>query len=209
MAQTPKLNLEKPIVGGDVNAWGALLNANFDKLDEANVLTVDTAGEGYFFGGFVYPASNVNSTIVAGGGQIIVMQFVLPFRANFNRAVTRLKTVGGAGTKYGVALYNAAKELIVESGALDANTLAINNTTIALTRLEPGVYWFAQTSDSITANCTAFNQGEAINMLTNLDTARQGRATTTAPTPGTFPATLGAIVTTTARNPVVTLFGLE
>ncbi len=33
MAQTPNLLLDKPTVGGDVNAWGALLNANFDKLD--------------------------------------------------------------------------------------------------------------------------------------------------------------------------------
>lgn len=180
------------------------------KIVSPSLATVDTAGEGYFFGGHVYPQVTTGSNPVVNGiDQVQTLQFVLPYRVTFNRVVTRVKVVGGAGKLYGVALYNAAKELIVESGALDANTIAINNTTIDLTLLEPGVYWFAQTSDSTSTACTTFNESEVLTITAAIDTPRQGPATNTAPAPGTFPATLGPTLGGTVRFPVVALFGRE
>ncbi|KKK57909.1 hypothetical protein LCGC14_1802000 [marine sediment metagenome] len=176
----------------------------------ATVATVGTVGEGHFFGGIALGARTTGAGVLVGVvDRVQVLQFVLPFRASFNRVVTRLLTAGGAGKLYGVALYDVDKNLIVESGALDANAVATNNTTITLTQLEPGIYWFAHTSDSATTKCTAFDLVQLPSLLTGIDSPRMGLAANAASTPGTFPATLGAINGAVVVNPVVSLFGLE
>ena len=150
-----------------------------------------------------------NALVVSAVDKVMATQFVLPFRTTFNRVSTRLAVQGGAGKKYGVALYNVAEELIVESGALDANTIQTNETTLTLTTLEPGVYWFAQTADTSTVQMIGLKTTGLSTALRLLTSPRMGNTNNTAPAPGTFPATLGGVTNANPRDPIASIFTRE
>lgn len=154
------------------------------------VATVDTAGEGWFFGAVVhmYPQF-ANGGIFSGIEQTNTWQFVLPFRASVKTIVTEVTSGGGAGKKYGVGLYDVTKNLILETGALDGNTVQINVTTITQVILEPGIYWYAVTGDSTSIQLKRFDPENTL--LHGIATPRQGTATNGSA--GVLPATLGTI----------------
>ena len=153
-------------------------------------------------------SGSANAVVSAVIDRIGLFQFVLPFRATFNRIGTKVKTGGGAGKKYGVALFDKDLNLVVETGALDANTAQVNITTVALTTVEPGVYYLGQTSDSTSTQCSAVQIGEHGSILAGLATKRRGHSTTSAPSPGTFPSTI-TLDTDSGFNPTIAIFARE
>ncbi len=171
----------------------------------ATVATVDTAGEGLFYAVTIHaPRPGVNT--VGTIDQVRVHQFVLPFRATINRIMTEVTTGGGAGKKYGVGLYDVAKNLLVETGALDANTVQANETTVTQITFEPGVYWIASTSDSASTQLRIANSETVFKHL--MTTVRMGTAANAAGSPGVLPSTLGAI-STGQKEPPLCAFYLE
>lgn len=154
------------------------------------VATVATAGEGYFFGYTIAAPVKAVGTLVAAVDRVMAYQFVLPFRAIINRILTEVTTVGGAGKLYSVGLYDSSKNLLVHTGALDANTVQKNETSVTLITLEPGIYWFAQTADTTTVQARATTTD--VSFPASATTVRHGRAANASST-GVLPATLGAV----------------
>lgn len=171
--------------------------------------SVDTAGEGYFFAVFINSIAAATQVLV-NTEEVRATQFVLPFRATSNRIVTEVTTTGGSGKKYGVGLYNAdGTTLLTETGALDANSATTNITTITQITFEPGVYWFAWTSDSTTVKL----RGAATNwgglMLDSLTTKRSVVAGNSPSPAGVLPSSLGTTTTESATVPPFAVFTLE
>ena len=172
----------------------------------ATVASVDTAGQGYFFGYSVYTMAGSTGPLVNTIDKLRVFSFVLPFRAVVGNIATEVTTGGGPGKKYGVGLYDTNKNLILETGALDANTTQVNSTSITSVTLEPGHYYLAQTSDSTSTATRIIADPGANKALINVDVAQIGVAANSAGAPGVLPATLGTITASTARSCCATVF---
>ena len=180
-----------------------------EKNDSAHI---HVAGQGYFFVPTISTPTNTSAaTIVGSVDEVHTMQFLLPCRAAINRLLTEVTTVGGASTLYGVALYSADRNtLLKESGAIDANTAQENITTLTAFFLNPGLYWLAWTADttSLQMRTTNIPGSGSLQFLSDTTTRRCGLAANAAPSPGTFPATLGAI-SAGLTEPPVSLYFIE
>ena len=172
----------------------------------ATVATVDTAGEGYFYGLTVAVSDGSGGLIISTVDDVYVWQFVLPFRQVVRQITSRVTTGGGASKLYGVGLYDIDGTRVVTTGALDANTTQINTTAITAVTLEPGVYWSAQTSDSATTQLLTFVFGSVeTNILNDSGAIIVGKGANGS-SAGVLPATLGAVSAATARLPATVLY---
>ena len=172
----------------------------------ATVATVDTAGEGYFFGVSIALEDFDAGTIINSTDQVIAWQFVLPFRAVVRQITSEITTGGGASKLYGVGLYDIAGNRLLHTGALDANTTQILTTAITAVTLEPGIYWQAQTSDSATTAMRTNPWGTLEQSLLNDSGAILTGKGANASSAGVLPATLGAVTAATVRKAAAVLF---
>ena len=193
------------------NTTTDLLNV-YDGTSWGTVMpTVDTADQGYFFGFVVQnPAAAVltsGASFVGTANQVEVFQFVLPFRVVVGNIVSEIRGAGAAGKKYSVGLYTAAKDLLVHTGALAADAIAVNKTAISPTvTVEPGVYYFAQTTDDAATVSTRIDTSTlSTDLLLEGSSPKIGRAAN-ASVAGVLPATLGTITSGITRNPIVVIF---
>ncbi len=170
----------------------------------ATVATVDTAGEGFVLVPSISPHALTPiliGTIIDGTW---AFQFVLPLRITFSKIITEIVVGGAAGKKYGVGIYDKDKNLLVQTGAIDAQAVAINSTSVTAITLEPGVYWQAQTTDDVAVQARGFSSTVVdVWDLANKNTTRSG--TVNASSAGVLPATLGTITKSTSRFPVAIL----
>ena len=173
-----------------------------------SVATVDTAGEGYFLPYWIHGTSTSSGVIVVAD-DVRAAQFILPFRATANRILTEVVTVGGAGKLYGVGIYDINKNLLTETGALDANTVQFNETTITQITFEPGVYWFAWTSDSGTVQLRNGTAGNSASALNAMSTKRSAIAGNSPISPGVLPAALGTTTTASTSSPPIAPMYIE
>jgi len=173
------------------------------------IATVDTAGEGYFLAFYVHATATATGVIVAAD-DVRASQFVLPFRAVINRILTDVTTGGGASSLYGVGIYSAdGQTLLTETGALDADTVARNETTVTEVTFEPGVYWFAWTSDSGTLQMRRGSTAMSNSLLSFASSKRSVLAGNSPISPGVLPASLGALTTGTTTSPPLAFFFKE
>ena len=161
------------------------------------VATVDTADQGYFFGGVVHwPTALTVGLAVGVNDQIRTIQFVLPFRAVVRRIALEISTLS-VGDNLGVGLYDASGNLILESGAISTTTTGVKTASITAVTLEPGVYFHAETADNTTVQIRKVSISSNVrNLLNAYATDKCGIAANTS-TAGVLPATLGAITATT------------
>ena len=172
----------------------------------ATVATVDTAGEGYFVGGTISLTEGLGGLSLSAVNQTRVHQFVLPFRVVVGQISYWVSTGGGAGKKLGFGIYDVAKNLLLESGAVDANVTGQATASITAVTLEPGVYWLAWTSDSGTVEIVAIkNLNNAVPIINEI-TPRSGIAAN-ASSAGVLPATLGTITASVNRGIAQVIFG--
>lgn len=169
------------------------------------VASVSTAGRGYFIGYSIFTVTGSVGTLVQVVDQVRVFSFILPFRAVVANIATEVTTAGGASTLYGVGLYDTNKNLLLHTGAVDANTTQVNNVAITARTLEPGHYWLAQTSDSATTQCRIINTPATEKTLMNAATVQVGTAANAA-SAGVLPATLGTITAAVNRLACTAVF---
>ncbi len=201
MATTPKLNLNKPATSAQ-DVWGAQINANFDTLDDANVLTVGTAGEGGFLAVAVHSGvRGVASQILDIANRVRVHQFVLPWRQAIGKAVIDIEAAFAAG-KAAVGLYNAAgNSLLVNSGVIDTTATGIQTKIITPSFvIEAGVYMFAWTGDNTTFKFRSFSSGDTVLNIITENGSKVGNAANPS-VAGVLPATLGAITSIPLNTP--------
>ena len=167
----------------------------------ATVATVDTAGEGGFWGFIVYPDEAGNNTLISDGVErTFVYQFVLPFRATISVVVSEVR-VTEAGKKYGLGIYDVNGDLVVRTAALSLDSSGIQESSlVAAATLEPGIYYHAQTTD---ATGTGALRGvgfstPAVGIMNQGSEARVGRAGNNG-SAGVLAATMGGITASTSR----------
>lgn len=181
--------------------------ARFTSTPGTGVAEIATAGEGYFWGISIQVEDYTAGLIVSGIDQCRVWQFVLPFRAVVRQITSEVTTGGGGGKKYGVGLFDANGNLLLETGALDANVVAINTTAITAVTLEPGIYWQGQTTDSVTTQLRELSRGTSeVALMNDSGVIITDGTTGNAGVAGILPATMGALATNAVRQPAAVLF---
>jgi hypothetical protein len=171
---------------------------------------VETADEGYFFAVGIHQPLTINAAALVGvADNVGAYQFVLPFRIVVRRITWEL-TTGVNGSFSSVGLYNADGSVrLVHVGAL-ASEIAdqgIIDTAVTAVTIEPGIYYFAQTSTSasvIGRKLFVDNFGELI--LNEGSTNAPAGIAANSGSSGVLPATLGAITASTSRDPLVCVF---
>ena len=202
---------------GTVNSNQALLNlangTNVTITNSAGTTTIaatggpsfTTAGQGYFFGpGIFEPISAISRATggswVAASNTVYVVQFDL--LCTFK--VTKLSinvTANAIGKHGGFGIYSAdGNTKYVDSGAMSLGSIAVVTSTIASVTLNPGTYFWAQTSDGTTAQLstitTSLNLADANLFNANASFPRIALATNVSAA-GVLPATLGALTAVT------------
>ena len=165
--------------------------------------TVDTAGEGGFYGVCINAGPNsVTSAVLASVNLVKVYQFVLPFRAIVRNLTFEIEVLSVGGL-CSVGLYSADGNILrVHSGAVSTTTTGIKNVVASAVTLEPGVYFHSWTGDNITFKLRSFVSAQGWNNLINNNANRVGSAANPS-VAGVLPATLGAITPTAANTPAV------
>ena len=160
----------------------------------ATVATVDTAGEGGFLGGIIYPNSAALGTETLGSANDVhVYQFVLPFRAVIRTIGFEVFTLE-VGKLAGFGLYDVNGNRLVHTGAVSTTTTGRKFTSVTAVTVEPGVYFLAWTADGTTfAYITQLNVSTGtLGNFWNQSATRIGVAANPS-VAGVLPATLGAI----------------
>ena len=171
----------------------------------ATVATVDTAGEGYFIGAAVHLVSTGVLEPAGVANQVLVYQFVLPFRATIREVITEVTTLVAASL-YSCGIYTPdGNTLLINSGTFNGATTGIKSNVIAAVTLDPDVYLFAQTANTTTTLVTrSLNLSLPCILLTGGAVVRCATAAN-ASAAGVLPATLGALTSTT-RMPMMAVF---
>ena len=155
---------------------------------------VDTAGEGGFLGGIIYPNSaSVGTETLASANDVMTYQFVLPFRAIVRNIIFEVFTLESAKFA-GFGIYDVTGNRLVHTGAVSVAGTGRKSTSVTAVTLEPGVYVIAWTADGTTfAYLTALNiTTGTLGSFWNQNATRIGKAAN-ASSSGVLPATLGAI----------------
>ena len=170
----------------------------------ATVATVDTAGEGGFFGFLINtPQTSAGAAITNAADRVLVTQFVLPFRVVVRNVVVDITTLE-VGKLAGFGLYDAAKNLVLASGAISTTTTGVKSDVITPVTVEPGVYFVAWTADGTTAAGRFATGGTNYINIVNENAVRTARAAN-ASSAGVLPATLGAL-TEESHNTLMVYF---
>ena len=167
----------------------------------ATVATVDTAGEGGFFGGLPFGGKGVAGTTLGANDRVRVHQFVLPFRTIIRNIVFDIEVASASGL-CSVGLYDVGKNLFVHTGAISTTTDEIKNTAVTAVTLEPGIYYLAWTGDNNTFKLTSLSIGDAAMQPLRINGTKVGRAANSSSS-GVLPATLGAITVENINVPAV------
>ena len=171
---------------------------------------VDTADQGYFFVHTIVNAATVSTqTVTSANNAVRVFQQVLPFRAIVRQIGWEL-TTGVDASNSSMGIYNAdGTSLLVHSGAVGTAIAdqGIQTTSVTAVTLEPGIYYFAQTSTSAVVECRMWNLGaRGQNLLNAVSTAERLGTAANSSSSGVLPATLGTITDATGINPSLCVF---
>ena len=171
----------------------------------ATVATVDTADQGYFFGGvIVWPTAVLVGGVVGGNNQIRTIQFVLPFRAVVRRIALEITTLSVGGF-VGAGLYDANGNRVLHSGAISTTTTGVKTDSITPVTLEPGIYFHAETADNTTVQMAKISMLANVRNLLNANAVEKSGSAANTSTAGVLPATLGAI-TAISNTPSLVLY---
>jgi hypothetical protein len=161
-------------------------------------LTINTPGQGYFWGPGLLTPPQMNLSGATGvfsgttANVLNVYQFVLPVAVTVSR-ITILFSQGFGGDKASVAIYNSAKNLLLDSGAFDpSNHTTPQTNTVTPVTFPAGVYYLATASTDVSDATLGTSFLIGANSPGNNNFTRFGTAANTYN--GTnMPATLGAL----------------
>ena len=170
------------------------------------VATVDTAHQGYFIGGVVFPQMLGAMEPADAANRVHLLSFVLPFRAAVGRVITYV-IVSEAASLYSVGIYRPdGSELLIDSGTFNGATTGIKQNVIAAGTLEPGPYLFAQTANTTaTLQCRTSDWANVQEILNGTD-REHSVIGANASSSGVLPATTGAFTRNPNRDPMAAVF---
>lgn len=154
-----------------------------------------------------------NMAVTAGGApsaannNVHVTMFNLDAPITINNIVYQVQTLS-ASDKWGFGIYDSAGATkLVDTGILSPTGTGTFSVAITPVTLQPGIYFFAQTSSGLTALSPFFPNSSVsqIDGAINKNRNRHGLATN-ASVGGQLPATLGVITTVAPRAVMVVWF---
>jgi hypothetical protein len=166
---------------------------------------ISTAGQGFFFGPGITSVNasfiNLNETAEVSAGTnnaVLVFQFTL-FGTYTISTISTVIFTGATSALVSYGIYDATgTNLLLNSGTFSASSTGTKVNTITPVTLNPGVYWFAQTSSSGTVQSLGTSQqnsGTATGwyyILLNTNYPRSGQAANSSSS-GVLPSSLGTI----------------
>lgn len=165
---------------------------------------------GGFFGGNINPYNLVSvpptASPTASANQVFVFQFTIEHAISIANIVCKIAAGNGNGDLWGYGIYSSdGNTKIIDSGAISTAAAGLKSTAITPVILNPGTYFYAQTSSNINATSpyTATEVATVIPFM-NQNRQRVGLAAN-ASVAGVLPATLGAI-SNTVRDPMLVWF---
>ncbi len=172
--------------------------------------TVDTADQGYFLAYVVHASVGViTNSFIGNVNDIFAYQFVLPFRVVVRRISWEL-TTGVNSSLSAVGLYSAdGNSLLVHTGAVSTAIAdqGVISTVVTAVTIEPGIYFFAQTSTSTSVIVRAVNVPTlTIDLIESGSTNPLVGIAANSSSSGVLPATLGTITASNARRPAHCVF---
>lgn len=171
-----------------------------------------TPGQGYFAGAgslppFPFYGNHPASSVICGTpNQLTVYQFILPVTFTISRVSCNVgANVAAKHVVFGI--YSAAGNKLIDSGAISAALSGVFGNSITPVTLPPGVYYFAQTSDSASVGVYCSDGvSAAMNNLLNGTQVHVGQAANPSVS-NVLPATLGVITADILNLPIaVALF---
>lgn len=194
-----------------VSSAGALTLGTPLTPANGGVAHVNTVGQGWFLGGFVYYLNGSISAaaINSSNNQVRAIQFVLPFAETVGK-ITYEIAAGQAGATCDLGLYDAAGTTkLVSTGGFSAtsNDHGIHTVTVTPVLLTAGTYWFAATCSDATVTFRRFDSNSSLHPILNHSVKRSG-VTTNSASSGVLPPSLGSpvIATSAGFNMPVTVF---
>jgi len=169
----------------------------------ATVASVRTADEGYFtpFG----LGSTSNGVMMSVVDEMRLSQFVLSIQLRVRLIKVEVTTGGGASSLLGIGVYDKDGNLLLESGAQDANTIGAQSYTLSTpVLLEPGIYFLGWSSDSTsTATVRVDVSGNDLTDLLNTGTVKKAGLGANDSSAGILPATMGTITASGNIPPLI------
>jgi hypothetical protein len=169
------------------------------------ITSITTADQGGFWGAWVgYEVGNIaGGTIISANNQVRVWQFVLPFRCVVGHITFRL-TTGIASSLTDIGIYSAdGNTKLVSTGAIDTSGAAADKTTpVGPVTLNPGVYYFAWTSNDATVQLYRHGSDTTQIPLMNTGTAKRIGTAANSSSSGVLPSSLGTITAANVNFPM-------
>lgn len=193
-------------VTGPFTANSGLTIPNGQVLAADQILPVNSAGVGGFFGWSLVPPPINSNVIVANANEVRVVLFFLPFFQSINKIT--YKVVANAAGTADVGLYNSSgNRVLFTNGGINTNNIGIASVTVSggPISLVAGYYYLAWTCTSNTPTVDQIVYAtDTLNMF-NQNANRFGTAANNS-TAGVLPATLGAITASVSVAPIVAFF---
>lgn len=153
---------------------------------------ISTAGQGFLVGGNLPVTSVLAANPPTGANGVRAMQFVLPFKATITKVTLTIVALVAA-EKVAVGFYDAAGTTkLLDSGVFDAGTASTQTLTVGAVTLNPGIYYYAQTTTNASVTVQTTVPTAAMFPILNNNSVRMGNAAN-ASVAGVLPASLGAI----------------
>jgi hypothetical protein len=179
-----------------IDRMGSNFSVTAADVSALNIPTI--ASPGFFWANQVWfkDSTDNGSPSLPGANVVQFAVFTLPFNITVAKIVAQVTTAGGAGSTANFGFYDANKNKILDSGAIDTSTDGFKNITLGVpVYLPAGNYYYAYSGNEITPTAKFPSYGGSTplyDQMMNNNTPRWGQASN--PTvSGVLPATLGTL----------------
>jgi hypothetical protein len=141
-----------------------------------------------FVGTFIAPITDYSAN------EVMVNQFVLQSAWTLSSVSYQLTTTSSGGSNFSFGIYSAAGVKLIDSGAFDGTSSAVQTLSFTPVTLPAGVYYFAASATDLTMRGIAMQTANPAVMLATISTSYPYIATAAnATSGGVMPATLGTL----------------
>lgn len=142
------------------------------------------------------------TTIVTTNDEVRVRQFILQSSFKVGHITSQLGAGASSGRTFNFGVYDSSGNLLIDSGAFDGSSTAVQTLSITPVTLSAGTYYFAQTANNYNIQVMGIG-GNAPNLIEanaiyNANATRYAIAANSA-SGGALPSTLGTLTAETTN----------
>lgn len=187
---------------------GQVLTSTGSAIAWGSASTFATSNQGFFYAcgialasAFAYNGSYQAPITNTTANTVVVEQFSLQSSWKLSSVTYQLGTTSSAGSHFNFGIYNAAGSKLIDSGAFDGTSSAIQTLTFTPVTLPPGTYYFASSATDATMKGLMTQTSNIAALLAMLSTSAPYIATAANSTSSNvLPATLGTLTAITTAS---------